>query len=144
MDRDKLLRREEEAWTVLARALERVPPDQRGAVGVVPGWSAHDILWHCAYCVAWASDVIERVGIGEPEPDMPEDEAAWDAEILATGRAKSWDEAFDDLQLNRHRIRSSLSALDDPTDLAVQWFTNDTFDHYDQHGAQIRAFHGLT
>jgi Mycothiol maleylpyruvate isomerase N-terminal domain len=144
LNRDTLLQREGEAWTAFARALEHVPPEQRGAVGVVPGWSAHDILSHCASCVAWASDVIERVGRGEPEPDMPEDEAAWDAEILATGRTKSWDEAFDDLELNRNRIRSSLSVLDDPPELAVKWFTNETFDHYDEHGAQIRAFHGLT
>lgn len=144
MNRDALLQREEEAWTALARALEQVSPDRRGAVGVVPGWSAHDILWHCVACVAWATDVIERVGRGEPEPDMPEDEAAWDAEVLATGRATSWDKAFDDLERNRHRIRSSLSVLDDPSDLAIQWFARDTFDHYDEHGAQIRAFHGLT
>ena len=74
---------------------------------------------------------------------MPEDEAAWDAEVLARGRAKSWDEAFEDLERNRHRIRSSLSALSDPPELAVQWFIRDTFDHYDEHGSQIRAFHGL-
>jgi hypothetical protein len=143
MNRDSLLEREEEAWSALVGALEQVPPEQRGVEGVVPAWSAHDIVWHCAYCIAWATDVIERVGRGEPEPDMPEDEAAWDAEMLATGRGKSWDEAFEDLERNRLRIRSSLSALTDPPDLAVQWFIRDTFDHYEEHGAQIRAFLGL-
>jgi hypothetical protein len=143
MNRDTLLEREEQAWTNLARALEQIPPEQRGVEGVVPAWSAHDIVWHCAYCIAWATDVIERVGRGEPEPDMPEDEAAWDAEMLARGREMSWEEAFEDLERQRLQIRSSLSALSDPPDLAVQWFIRDTFDHYEEHGVQIRAFHGL-
>jgi hypothetical protein len=52
----------------------------------------------------------------------------------------TWDIAFLRLEENRERVRTALSAFSEPPELAVQWFEDDTFDHYDEHGAQVRAF----
>jgi hypothetical protein len=142
MTLEELLLREDEAWATLANTFNAVPADRREIEGVVPGWSAHDLVWHCAYWVAWASDVLERLHRGEPEPKQPEDEDAWDAEVLGEGRSMSWDAAFGRLEENRARVREALSAFSEAPELAVQWFTDDTFDHYDEHGAQVRAFIG--
>ncbi len=140
MDRDELLRREDEAWSELVDTMAAVPADRRQIAGAVPGWSIHDLVWHCAYWSAYAADVMERLQRGEPEPEEPQDEAAWDAEILATGRSMGWDETIGRLEQNRERARVALSAFADLPDLAVDWFTDDTFDHYEEHAAQIRAF----
>jgi hypothetical protein len=142
MTLEELLLREGEAWATLANTFNAVPADRREIEGVVPGWSAHDLVWHCAYWVAWASDVLERLHRGEPEPKQPEDEDAWDAEVLGEGRSMSWDAAFGRLEENRARVREALSAFSEAPELAVQWFTDDTIDHYDEHGAQVRAFIG--
>ena len=144
MDRDEMLRREEESWAGFLQAADATPADRRSVEGVVPGWSTHDLVWHCAYWTAWAGVVLERVMRGEPEPKQPEDEAAWDAEILAEGRAMGWDEAIRRAEENRGRVRSAFAAFDEPPELAVQWFTDDTFDHYEEHAEQIRAFNDGT
>lgn len=140
MDREGLLKRENEARHELVDAIAAVPFDRRDIEGVVPGWSIHDLVWHCAYWAAYASDVLERLQRGEPEPEEPEDENAWDAEILAAGRGMSWDEAILQLEQNRERARRALSAFGELPDEAEEWFTDDTFDHYQEHAAQIRAF----
>jgi hypothetical protein len=140
MDRNGMLQRELESWNGFLQAIDATPPDRRTVEGVVPGWSTHDLVWHCAYWTGWAGDVLERAIRGEPEPKEPEDEAAWDAEILAEGRAMGWDEAIRRAEENRVRARTAFAAFDEPPELAVQWFTDDTFDHYEEHAEQIRAF----
>ena len=140
MGREELLKREDEAWLEFVDAFAAVPSDRREVEGVVPGWSVHDLVWHCAYWAGYAGDVIERIQRGEPEPEEREDEEAWDAEILAAGRGMSWGDAILRLEQNRERARVALSALGDLPEVAVDWFTDDTFDHYEEHAAEIRAF----
>jgi hypothetical protein len=140
VNREALLEREDEAWLAFAAALDAFPADRRGVEGVVPGWSAHDVVWHCAYWAAYAGDMIEVIGRGQPVPDQREDDDAWEAEILATGRGMSWDEVVARAEQGHDRARAALSAIEDPPDEAVQWFTDDTFGHYDEHAAEIRAF----
>ena len=137
MDREALLERENEAWLKLADTFAAVPADRREAEGVVPGWSTHDLLWHCAYWADYAGEMLERIRDGEIDPDdsdLPEDE------ILAAGRGMSWDEVILRARQSRDRVRTALLAFDDPPERAMEWFEDDTFDHYEEHGAQIRAF----
>jgi hypothetical protein len=137
MDREALLDRENAAWLKLADTFAAVPPDRREAEGVVPGWSAHDLAWHCAYWAEYAGEMLERIRGGELDPDdsdLPEDE------ILAAGRGMSWDEVILRARQSRERVRTALLAFDDLPQRAVEWFKDDTFDHYEEHEAQIRAF----
>ena len=137
MDRETLLERENEAWLKLADTFAAVPADLREAEGVVPGWSTHDLLWHCVYWADYAGEMLERIRDGEidaDDSDLPEDE------ILAAGRGMSWDEVILRARRSRDRVRTALLAFDDLPERAVEWFEDDTFDHYEEHGAQIRAF----
>lgn len=140
MDREELLKREDEAWLEFMETFAAVPSDRREVEGAVPGWSIHDLVWHCAYWAGYASDVLERLQRGEPAGDDREDDDVWEAEILTTGRGLGWDEVVLKLEQNRERTRAALSAFGDLPDEAVEWFTDDTFDHYEEHAAQIRAF----
>jgi hypothetical protein len=137
MSTEELLRREETAWARLADALAAVPAERREVEGVVPGWSAHDVAWHCVYWAGDAGEVLERILVGEPDPPDPD---VPDEEILATGRAMAWDEVLRRADQGRERVRAAFSAFADPPPKAVELFGDETFDHYEEHEAQIRAF----
>ena len=137
MDRDELLKREDEAWLEFAHTIAAVPLDRREVEGVVPGWSTHDLVWLCAFWADYAGDMLERIRGGDPDPD---DFDGPETEILATGRGMSWDEVVLRAEQGRERVRAALSAFDDLPQRAVEWFEDDTFDHYEEHGTQIRAF----
>ena len=136
-DRDALLQREDDAWRAFAGACESVPAERRSTEGVVPGWSTHDMVFHCVFWADDAGDVLERMRDGEAEPkgfDGPE------SEILEAGRALTWDQVVQRAADARSRVRAALTAFDDAPGRAVEWFADETFDHYEEHAAQIRAF----
>ncbi len=139
MDREEMLGREDEAWRGFAETVSSIPADRRAVEGVVPGWSAHDVVWHVGYWAGYAADVIERDRAGETDLE-PAGSQLEDAEILATGRAMSWDEVVRRTEQSHDRVRAAFSSSPDPGDVAVRWFSEDTFDHYDEHAAEIRAF----
>ena len=137
MSIEELLQREETAWARLADALAAVPPERREVEGVVPGWSVHDVAWHCVYWAADAGDVLERIHGGDPDP--PESDVP-DEEVLASGRATAWDDILRQAEQGRERVRAAFSAFADPPPKALELFGDETFDHYEEHEAQIRAF----
>ena len=137
MSTEELLQREETAWARLADALDAVPAERREVEGVVPGWSVHDVAWHCVYWAGDAGEVLERILGGDPDPsdsDVP------DEEVLARGRAMAWDEMLRHADQSRERVRAAFSAFGDPPPKALELFGDETFDHYEEHEAQIRAF----
>ena len=79
----------------------------------------------------------DRAGEAELKPADSELE---EAEILATGRGMSWDEVVAGAEQAHDRVRAAFSTSPDPGETAVGWFRDDTFDHYDEHTAEIRAF----
>jgi uncharacterized protein (TIGR03083 family) len=139
MDREEMLGREDEAWERFAETVRAVPADRREVEGVVPGWTVHDLVWHVGYWAGYAADVIERDRAGETDLE-PAGSQLEEAEIVATGRGMSWDEVVRRTEQGRDRVRAAFSSSPDPGDTAVGWFRDDTFDHYDEHTAEIRAF----
>jgi len=138
MELDNMLRREEEAWRDFAGVIAAVPVDRRSVEGVVPGWSTHDLLWHCAYWTEFAGGVLDKIRAGDADPEggQPPEE-----DILAEGRRTTWDVALERAVAGRERARAGLSAFDRAIpELAAQWFREDTFEHYDEHAEQIRVF----
>lgn len=139
MDREQMLGREDEAWRRFAETVRAVPADRRDVEGVVPGWTVHDLVWHVGYWAGYAADVIERDRAGETDLE-PAGSELEEAEILATGRSMNWDEVVRRAEQGRDRVRAALSSSPDPGNTAVEWFRDDTFEHYDEHTAEIRAF----
>ena len=139
MDREALLGREDEAWAAFSKAFIEIPEDRRDVEGVVPGWSDKDLVWHCGYWADYVGDVLERISAGQPEP--PDQD--WDAlnrMVADDGKAKSWDEVAVAAELGRDRARQALIAMAEVTDAAASEFTDETFDHYEEHTAEIVAF----
>ena len=139
MDRAEMLEREDEAWGRFAETISAVPAERRDVEGVVPGWTVHDLVWHVGYWAGYAADVIERDRAGDAELE-PADSQLEDAEILATGRGMSWNEVVGHAEQAHDRVRAAFSTSTDPGDIAVEWFRDDTFDHYDEHANEIRTF----
>jgi len=139
MDREEMLRREDAAWRGFADAAGSVPPDRRDVEGVVPAWSVHDLVWHVGYWAGYAADVIERDRAGETDLE-PAGSQLDDAAILAAGRGMSWDEVVARAAQSHDRVRAAFASSTSPGDVALRWFSEDTFDHYDEHAAEIRAF----
>ncbi len=140
MDTEELLQREDQAWSAFVDAFAAVPDDRRDDEGVVPGWSTKDLVWHCGYWAGWVGDALEKIGRGETLEDQN-----WDAmndAVIVEGRGMAWDEVIVQSEHNRERARAALLALATVTDAALEEFTGETFEHYEEHAAEIRAFTG--
>jgi hypothetical protein len=139
MDRDQLLQREDTAWLAFVDAFAAVPEDRRDLEGAVPGWSVKDLVWHCGYWADYVGDYLERITAGQPEP--PDQD--WDAVnklVIEDGRGMTWDEVIVAAEQGRARARSALSAMTDVTESAASEFTGETFEHYEEHAAEIASF----
>jgi hypothetical protein len=136
---EEVLEREDRAWSTFVDAFGTVPEDRRDQEGVVPGWSVHDMVWHCGYWAGYVAGVLAKIGRDEPTDDS-QDWGALDAMVLEDGRGKSWDEVIVESERNRVRAREALQALPSLTDAAIEEFGGETYEHYDEHAAQIRAF----
>jgi hypothetical protein len=141
MNTEELLQREDQAWMAFVDAFALVPDDRRADEGVVPGWSTHDLVWHCGYWAGYVGEVLERIARGEPTPE-DQDWDAFNAKVIEDGRGMAWDEIIVQSEHNRERARAALQALSTVTDEALEEFTGETFEHYEEHAAEIRAFAG--
>jgi hypothetical protein len=140
MDREELLREEGSAWAALTAVLDRVPAERRAEEGVVPGWSAHDLIWHCGY---WAGYVAGQLdGTGDPDDHDDEYWDALNAQLVEEARAMSWEESLTRSERERERARSALLAVTAPSPDQLREFEDETFVHYREHTAEIEAFLG--
>ena len=137
--KEELLQHEDEAWSAFVDAFAAVPEDRRSDPGVVPGWSVHDMVWHCGYWVGYVVDILGKIARGESTDDS-QDWDAVNASVTEEGRTMSWDEIIVASEQNRVRVREALQALPTLTDAAIDEFRGETFEHYEEHTAEVRAF----
>ena len=122
-------------------AVARVPEARRTELGVVPGWSVADLVWHCGYWVDDAARRIEFIAAGRPEPEEPE--AVWQKtndEVAEQSKAMSWDEVVARSEAARERIRRVFATFSDIPPAAESEFVDETFEHYDEHAVEIERF----
>jgi len=139
MDRNEMLAREETAWRTFVDAVEALPEDRRDEPGVVPGWSAKDLAWHNGYWVGYVADVLEAIAGGAD--GLPDQD--WDAlneQVILDGRAMSWEEIWSRSAENRARARAALGSLPEVTPTAIEEFSGETYEHYEEHAAEVAAF----
>lgn len=140
--KDELLGMEAASWAALEAAIARVPADHRTEAGVVPGWSVQDLLWHSAWWAGWSGDRLEQLAIGTLESE-DHDDAYWDglnAGIAEESRSMEWDAVVAGAVPLRERARAALAALPELTEQAVEYFTDETFEHYADHTGEIERF----
>ncbi len=141
MERQQLLDREASSWGSFMAAVARVPEERRTEPGAVPGWSVADLVWHCGYWVDDAARRIEAIAAGAPEPDDPE--SVWQKtndEVAEESKTMSWEEIVSRSEAARERIRGALASLSEIPPAAESEFVDETFEHYDEHAAEIEQF----
>ena len=136
--REDHLASEADAWARLLDRYTRLTPEQRTRAGVVPGWSAQDLIWHCAY---WAGDVapyLPALMDGSFVDPFEADETLGDrmnAQIAEESQAMERS-----LGARGFVIAAWSSLADEPTPAAAHWFAEQSFVHYDEHAVEIERF----
>jgi hypothetical protein len=138
---EELLEKEDESWSEFVDAFDSISEDARDVEGVVPGWSTKDLVWHCGYWAGYVADVLEKLARGESTDDST-DWDAFNAMVIDDGRAMTWDEIIVQSEANRVRAREALQAMSELTEEAISEFAGETFEHYNEHATEIRAFTG--
>jgi hypothetical protein len=136
---EELLQKEDTSWSAFVDAFAAVPEERRDEGDVVPGWNVKDMVWHCGYWSGFVAGVLQKIARGEPTGES-QDWDAFNALVIDEGRAMSWDEIMVRSEENRGHARTALQALETLTPEAIEEFTGETFEHYDEHAQEIRAF----
>ncbi len=141
---DELSTKEETGWRSFLDVVNGVPPDRLAEEGVVPGWSVKDLVWHCAEWARFAGKHLQQMRDGVfVDPFEGVDPAHWDRvsqEMIDESRSMSFDEVLAGAEVRRAAVRDTLMSLSAVDDEVARWFADETFSHYDEHGAEIRLF----
>jgi hypothetical protein len=130
--------RVEASWAKLMDVVKEVPEHRWSESGVAGEWSVKDVLGHVAYWEGRVIGTVERSLSGEPEPDIS------DASVEAINHGvyverADWttEQALAELHGTHDRLMAALRQHPtiDPDDIK-----EDTFEHYDEHAADIRAW----
>lgn len=140
--REEYARREQASWAALLAQLGRLSPEQQVLEGVVPGWSARDLVWHCARWAEETAGHLEQMRAGSFVDPFEADEALGDRmneEIAAKARSMSVSEVLEASEACRSKLRAIWPTVE-PDEVAADWYADETFVHYDEHAAEIAAF----
>ena len=144
MDRQEMLDREERSWAAFWAVVGRVPEERRANGDALPGWSVHDLVWHCAKWTDFTAEHFESLEPGSfIDPFDAHTDEYWDSvndDIANESKALPWDEVRAGAERARARARGALIVLPDVGEDAARWFGEETFAHYDEHAEHIRAF----
>lgn len=141
-DRDELLKREDAAWVDFVAEVGRVPEHRRGELGVLPGWSVNDIVYHNGRWAAVAAAKLELIRAGESAGEDDPDEV-WQGKNemwAAESKSMTYQEAMAKALADREAARAALLALDTVTDESASWFIEETYDHYQEHTEEVSRF----
>lgn len=127
------------SWGALLEALDGIPEDRLEEPGAVGEWSLKDVFGHIAFWDEVAVADAKRALANQPD-DHNDYQAMNDADYL-----RRRDRSLPEQRSAMHQAHAALiDYLDDIEGLdaaAVDKAINgDTYQHYDEHGADIRAW----
>jgi hypothetical protein len=142
-DREELAARERGSWEAFERAVNTVPASRRDEVGVVPGWTVQQLVWHVVGWVKIAAEQLQEMnGDDWAVPYQGEDDSAWQElndQLAVEAAAMSWDQVMIAAEVTRDRALEAFANAPD-TQAAAEWFAEETFEHYDEHRAEIERW----
>lgn len=151
VEKAAVLRQLDEAWQELRQVIGSLSDEEMLEPGVVEGWSVKDLLGHVAFWAEKAAIDLKTVAAGrEGDVEVPDSEQAideWNAREAAARKDKSLTDLRQEWERSHAAARSALEAFPEEK-LEVEAkgtptyfrFGGDTFAHYKEHAAQIRAW----
>ncbi len=137
-------RREAEGWAAFEDALSRVPEDRLTAPGVLPGWTAKEMLHHVTGWIRECIGHLERMRDGtfvEPE-ETDEWVNACNAAFADEARSLDVASVRAGLDVARDEILRRWQDLPEIDEVAVEWFAGETYEHYEEHLPDLRSASG--
>ena len=128
------LKRIDESWDALLGVLDGIPADRRDDP-VSGEWSVKDLVAHIAFWDGQAEISAQREALGDSTPAV--DWRALNDREAAASKNRPYDEVWNELNETHDRMLSVLRQLPALDPKAVG---DDTFDHYDEHRAEIQAW----
>jgi hypothetical protein len=128
------LRLLDEKWAALLQVFDGIP-ENRLTDPVCGEWSVKDLVAHIAFWDGQAEIEAQREALGESSPQN--DWRAMNEREAAASKDRPFDEVWRELNETHERMVSvfrQLPALD------VKSVGEDTFDHYDEHRAEIQTW----
>jgi len=132
--------READSWAAFEAALRRIPRERWEEDGVLPGWSVRELLWHMAGWLQKCARNLERFARGEDEPTSEQTVDERNEELAAQAKGMTVDAVYRGLLSARDLVRQGWEALPNVDDRAVEELADETYDHYDEHRADLERF----
>ena len=125
----------DDSWARFIEVLDGVPEERLEEAGACGEWSIKDLMAHMAYWDDRAVIVADALGVGQQaEPvdwqEVNDREAALRATWTLNASRREMDAAHTRM----------LEALERHPNLDADFWAGDTFEHYDEHAADIRAW----
>ena len=138
---DELVALTEASWARWLEALARVPPEALTRPGVCGAWSVSDLIGHVA---AWDDVAVQKIGaLAGTAPPAVDDVDAFNAREAARRKDRAVDEQLAEMHRNHQRLLGALEgasrASDDELQRVRRWIAGDTWEHYEEHAAQVAA-----
>ncbi len=140
--RSEQTERESATWAEFEAALDRIPLERWTDEGVLPGWSIDALVWHVA---GWMLECVGhlkamRAGTFEEPDDSPpvvDDKNAAFAEAAGSMTSSAIRQGLLDARAELLRRWNDLPTIDDA---AIEWFSGETYEHYEEHLPDLGAF----
>jgi hypothetical protein len=139
---NELLALTESSWSRWNHALEHVPSESLSTPGVCGIWSVKDLIGHIA---VWDDVAVQKIGrlAGGEGPHADDDVHTFNGRESSLRADRSVEEQFAEMRRNHERLLGALEgasrASDDDLAEVRQWIAADTWEHYDEHTAQVTA-----
>ena len=130
----EVVERVETSWAGLMDAIKGIPEARLSQPGAAGDWSVKDVLAHVAYWEGRAIGLIEREMSDEPAPSSGLDVETINQNVY--GERSDWTAAqvLDELYGTHDRFMAALRMF---PDIDADIIEGDTFEHYDEHAADI-------
>jgi uncharacterized protein (TIGR03083 family) len=135
MDRDELFQRIDSTWQELQSALDGIPPERAAEPGAAGEWSVKDLLGHITF---WERNLVtELQNLGPDEVVEALDVDEENALAHEQYKSRPLSELQAEFQESHDALMQVLQAIED---LDPDKVKGDTWEHYKEHAADIRAW----
>ena len=156
VDKTSILNEMSTSYAALEEILAPLDKSQYFTEGVIPGWSIKDMLAHIASwhhrLLAWLDAAVRNQEPTISGPDNVEEMDKLNAQFYQENKSRSLDEVLTDFRTSYQHIFDIVQAMPEEDLMSPHRFAwsqgkplwhfiaGDTFEHYQEHLAQIREW----